>query len=224
MKPLLIFSFLLLVLIMAQSPCLAQSGSDLSVLGFSWSRYIPALNAEPKWGGGELPTRQQQIYDREKLMVEKNYGDLIRSKELRKVEGDAARSAIKPSDIFTYKLKVHNTGTKIVKSLYWEYQVIEAASPENLARREFFCATRIKANDRKDLEVFSGAPPMTKVISTKTLSSNSTKPFEEKAIINRIEYMDGSSWQRSDWSFPNEEAATLATAKRDNREPVCRGL
>src|SRR5947199_7645427 len=126
MKALRIFLLLLPVVLTAKTLCMWQDKSDLSVISFSWSRYVSSLNAEPKWDGGP-PSRQQQINDREKAMVKDNYGDLLRSQELRKVERDAARSAIKEGDVFTYKVKVQNTGAKTIKNLFWEYQIIELA-------------------------------------------------------------------------------------------------
>jgi hypothetical protein len=220
-KVLLTCSILLLAALALPRPCLAQAGADLSLTNFRWSRYVRALNDEPEWN--ESP-KERARYEREKATNEKNYGDLIRSHELKKLETEAARSSVRPEEIFVYKVKVQNMSMKTTKALFWEYQIIESASPENVTRREFFCATQIKSNDGKDLEVYSGAPPAAKVISAKTLGGESRKPFVEKVIINRIEYSDGSSWQRTDWSFPTPEAATLSTAKRDIHEPVCRGL
>jgi hypothetical protein len=222
MKTLQILPLLLLLVITANRPCAAQTAPDLSVISFRWSRYIRALNEEPKWGG-EMPSRQDQINDKEKAMVEKNYGDLLRSQALRKVERDAARSAVEGGDLFVYEAKVRNAGTKTIKNIFWEYQIIETANPANQSSRQFFCGLTIKANDRRDLQVLSLSPPTTNIISVKTLSS-SKKSFEEKAIINRIEYADNSVWQRDGWNFPNPTAASLPTLKRDPRDPVCRGL
>jgi hypothetical protein len=170
-----------------------------------------------------MPSRQQQIDDKEKAMVEKNYGDLLRSQALRKVERDAARSAVEGGDIFIYEVKVHNAGTKTIKNIFWEYQIIETANPANLSSRQFFCGLKIKANDSRDLQAMSLAAPKTNIISVKTVNG-SKKSFEERAIVNRIEYMDNSLWQRDGWNFPNPTAAALPTLKRDPREPVCRGL
>jgi hypothetical protein len=181
------------------------------------------LNEEPRWNEGEIPTRQQQINDREKAMVEKNYGDLLRSQALRKVERDAVRNAIKDDNIFMYEVKVQNTGTKTIKNLFWEHQIIETANPENLSSRQFFCGLKIGANDRRVLRVLSFAAPITNIINVKTLNG-SKKPFEERAIINRIEFTDNSVWQRDGWDFPSPLAAELPALKRDPRESVCRGL
>jgi hypothetical protein len=223
MKTLQIMPLLLLFVFTANRPCSAQAAPDLSVISFRWSRYVKALNEEPKWGGGEMPSRQQQINDKEKAMVEKNYGDLLRSQALRKIERDAARSAVEGGDIFMYEVKVHNSGTKTIKNIFWEYQIIETANPANLSSRQFFCGLKIKANDRRDLQALSLAAPMTNIISVKTLKG-SKKSFEERAIVNRIEYVDKSLWQRDGWNFPNPTAAALPTLKRDPGESVCRGL
>ncbi len=211
MKTLLTGFLLLLVILSAESLCLAQGSSDLSVLKFSWSHYHLALSAEPNW---DAPPDYRQRSDKEKAQAQIQYGDIIRSQALKKAERDATRTAIESGQIFTYKVKVQNLSAKTIKNLYWEYQIIESARPENLARRQFFCATQIKANEQKGLEVFSLISPTTNVISAKTLGGDSKKPFEENVVINRIEYKDGSIWQRADWTFPNPTAAYLATRKR----------
>ena len=221
MKLLLAINSLLLVLIAAPDLCVAQGGSDLSVLKFSWSRYHPAVNAEPSW---DAPPDYRQRSDREKAQAQIQYGDIIKSQALQKAERDARRTAIESGQIFTYKVKVRNASEKAIKNFYWEYQIIESASPENLSRRQFFCATQIKTNEQKGLEVFSLIPPTTNVISAKTLAGDSKKPFDENVVINRIEYKDGSIWQRANWSFPNPTAASLTTGKREVGEPVCRGF
>jgi hypothetical protein len=221
MKKLLTGFSLLLVVVSAPSLCLAQGDSDLSVLKFSWTHYHRALNAEPTW---DAPPNYRQRTDAEKARAQIQYGDTIKSQALKKAERDAMRSAIESGQIFTYKVKVQNTSAKTIKNLYWEYQILESASPENLSRRQFFCGTQMKANEQKNLEVFSLIPPTTNVISAKTLGGDSKKPFDENVVINRIEYKDGSIWQRADWSFPNPTAATLATRKREVGEPPCRSF
>lgn len=221
MKILPAISLLLLIVFSAQMPCVAQGDPDLSVLKFSWSHYRQALSAEPRW---DAPPDYRQTSDRDKAQAQIQYGDMMKSQALKKVERDATRTAIKSGQIFTYKVKVQNMSAKTIKNLFWEYQIIESASPENLSRRQFFCAAQIKANQQKGLEVLSLIPATTNVISAKTLGGDSKKPFEENVVINHIEYKDGSIWQRADWSFPNPTAAYLATKKREIGEPVCRGF
>ncbi|MEP6912581.1 MAG: hypothetical protein ABI923_07490 [bacterium] len=221
MKIFLAIQLLLLVVLSSQSPCAAQVDSNLSVLKFSWSHYNQALAAEPEWNA---PPDYRQRTDQEKARAQIQYGDLIKSQALKKAERDAARSAVKADQIFVYKVKLQNISAKTIKNLYWEYQVIESANPQNLSARQFFCATQIKADQQRSFEVFSLVPPTTAVISAKTLGSESKNAFEEKAVINRIEYKDGSVWQRPDWTFPNPFAEGLSTRKLEVREPPCRNF
>ena len=199
--------------------CYAQDNSPLSVISFGWSRYVTALDAEPEWRN-PVPTRQQQIDDRERQTIERGYGDLIRSRDLRKVERDAQRSSVRKGDLFTYRVRVHNTDTKTVKNIYWEYVILESDNPQNQASREFFCAAKIKANGRASLQAISGSVPRTKAISAKTLA-DPKNAFEEKVVINRIDYADGSLWQRDGWAFPSPAAAEMSKRARLRGGPAC---
>ena len=218
MRTLFKFALCLIILITA-ARCLAQDEPQLSVISFGWSRYVVALNAEPEWQSGR-PTRTQQIDDRERQTIERGYGDLLRSRELRKIERNAARSSVKEGDLFLYRVKVENTSAKTVKNVYWEYQIIDSANPNSAGRRQFFCDQKIKTKRFARFSVLSTAPPLARTISVKAAGARKAV-FEEKAVINRIEYTDNSAWQRSGWDFPNPAAAALSTYKRVRGEPPC---
>lgn len=208
-------------LFLSQGLAGAQNSSELAVLDYSWSRYHQAINTDMAW---EEPPAYRQPSDRERSMAERQYGDLMRSQALQKAERNAIQSAIRRGEAYTYKLKVHNTSDKVIRNVFWEYQIIEAASPENLARRQFFCAVKMKANERKSFAVLSIAPPKTGVITAKTLQSNSRKAFAENAVINRIEFADGSSWQRQTWIPPNAFTLEQISILSNDRRLECAGF
>jgi hypothetical protein len=218
----LAFSILGLLLFSALSPCPAQDNSGLTILDFKWSRWQRPLDAEVDFGSAPTPARPP-MSDEDKKIVERRYGDLVKSAELRKIERDAANKDVRPVELYNYKIKVQNAGTKAIKILYWEYQVREKADPENVTQRQFVCLANVKANERKGLVGISASPPVS-VISAKTLSSDAPKPFEEKAVINRIEYTDGSSWQRADWTPPRARELPTANAPGYIRQIDCLGL
>lgn len=222
MKKVLIFSILALLVFSIQSPCKAQDNSSLTVIDFSWSRYHQALNLEPTWDSAPTPARPP-MSDADRKIVERRYGDLMRSADLRKVERDAARSKVRPGEGYTYKVKVQNTDAKTIKMIYWEYQIKELASPDNLTRRQFLCRMTIKTNEKKGLEAFSSAAP-TNVISAKTLEKDSRKLFEDNVVINRIEYADGSIWQRADWVFPEGRTTYPTDLPPMARRSACRSF
>ena len=219
MKALLVASSLLLVVLVTSPECFAQTESQLSVISFGWSRYVTALDAEPEWRTA-VPTRQQQIDDRERQTVERGYGDLMRSRDLRKVEREALRSSVRKGDLFNYRVRVHNTDTKTVKNIYWEYVILESQNPQNQSSRQFFCAAKIKANGRASLHAISASMPRTKAVSAKALA-DPKNAFAEKVVINRIEYADGSLWQRDGWNFPNPAAGELSKRARLGDGPRC---
>lgn len=208
-----------LVIFVIAARSFAQDGPPLSIISFSWSRYVDALNAEPEWQSGR-PTRTQQIDDRERLAIERGYGDLLRSRELRKIEHEAKRSSVKEIDLFLYKIKVRNTDARTIKYVYLEYQIIDPANPNSASRRQFFCDQKIKTNRLAVFEVLSAVPPLARTVSVKAAGAPKYT-FEEKVVINRIEYSDDSVWQRDGWDFPNPAAAALPSYKRARFEPPC---
>lgn len=221
MKLILHITLFLLVLWAAQTPGRAQEDSNVAVLKFGWSHYHAALSAEPEWNA---PPDYRQRTDKEKALVQVQYGDIIKSQELKKIEREATRSSVKASQIFIYKVKLWNTNSKTIKNFYWEYQIIESANPQNASARQFFCSSQIKADQQRSFEVFSLTPPTTSVISTATLGDGSKNAFAEKAVINRIEFKDGSVWQRPDWSIPIPYAEELSKRKLEVGEPACRNF
>lgn len=108
--------------------------------------------------------------------------------------------APKPIDGFAYRVKLQNTADKPVEIVFWEYEFSEPSStPATIARRQFLCATMLKPGKDKELKGFSLSGP-SDVVSVGTLSKG-VNTFQEKVNINRIEYADGSIWQRKGWDF-----------------------
>jgi len=63
------------------------------------------------------------------------------------------------------------------------------------------------------------------VISVGSLSNKDGTLFQEKALINRVEYSDGSIWQRKGWNFAEVRAAyNRAVGTPWVPTEMCRGL
>jgi hypothetical protein len=92
-----------------------------------------------------------------------------------------------------------------------------------MTRRQFLCGVNIKGGKEKDIQAFSASGP-SDVIKVDTLAKKPGNAFVEKAVINRVEYSDGSIWQRKDWNF-GEVRLTYASALRTPwGSEMCRGL
>ena len=107
----------------------------------------------------------------------------------------AAQNAGNTFDGFAYQAKIHNGSKQVVEVVFWEYQFIDAANPGEMTRRQFLCGVNIKPDKDKELLALGvSGPPNT--VDAKTPGSS----FQEKVVINRVEFADGKSWMRKDWN------------------------
>lgn len=198
----------------------AQETARVEVVKFDWSMYIPnreravtepldtELSSRPEqFNRGILGRSDRNDPHREKTIEEK-------SRELARVEREAARSAsAKPENIFLYELKVKNTNDRTIRSFVWEYSP-EAETPSlqtNSARR-FLCVEKIKAGDSKTLKILSYLPPLG-VVDASASKDRSGKDRARDVLITRVEYTDGTVWQRSDRDFVTDSARVTENLK-----------
>ncbi|MDX6443976.1 MAG: hypothetical protein QOH71_1050 [Blastocatellia bacterium] len=127
-----------------------------------------------------------------------------------------------PVDGFSYSVKVQNRSAKLIQTIFWEYQFTEKANPVNVTRRQFLCSARISPDKGKDLQAFSLFGP-SEVVNVKSLGRASADQFSEGVVINRVEYSDGSFWQRRDWNVNDLKLIPKARSETRNM-PACRSL
>jgi hypothetical protein len=126
-------------------------------------------------------------------------------------------------DGYTYRIKVQNSSQKIVEIVFWEYRFMDPANPDLIARRQFLCGVSIPAGKGKDLEAFSLAGP-SDVIDVKTLADDAKNPFKEDVLINRVEFSDGSIWQRKDWNLAEVKVSFDRVLREQWVPGTCKGL
>lgn len=129
----------------------------------------------------------------------------------------------KTIDAYSYKIKVQNQTSQAVNMLFLEYQFIERSNPENVTSRQFLCVANLKPGKDKEIQALTlNGPP--DVVNVKSLEKDSANQFEEKVVINRIEYSDGSHWQRKDWKFSEITDSYLRVTSTPWTTQACRGL
>ena len=229
MKILFLLSLFLTLVIPFQSQ-VDTSGLPLLVTSSKWSRArrVPPVQEVE----GNAPARavipQNKIFARnarenESPGARDPNADTLdgRSAALEKSVAQSRANQGEPVDGFAYRIKVQNQTTKAVEVVFWEYRFEDPANPDQVSRRQFLCGVNIGAGKSKELEGFSRSGP-SDVVNVKTL--NSGTPFKESVLINRIEYTDGSMWQRKAWNL----AEVKGTYERARREPwapgMCKGL
>ena len=144
-----------------------------------------------------------------------------RSEAIEKSVQESRAPKAEPREGFAYRIKVKNSTTRVVEVVFWEYQFTEAQNPNVVARRQFLCGVNIRPDKEKELEGFSLSGP-SDVVSVGALANKS--PFKENVLINRVEYADGTMWQRKGWHL----AEVKGSYDRVQREPwvpgQCKGL
>jgi hypothetical protein len=133
---------------------------------------------------------------------------------------DSRTTKSKDVDGFAYRIKVQNSGSKVIEIVFWEYQFQDPADPTIVSRRQFLCGVNIAANKSKDLEGFSLSGP-SDVVNVSTLANNA---FKENVLINRVEYSDGSIWQRKNWNFAEVKSSYDRVLREQWTPGMCKGL
>lgn len=205
---------LIISTVLTQAQTATQDHSDLIVLKCSCGDYrtgggMIRSDADPPNNG---PIRINQTVRNEPQEIRNRRDILERRAEMAAVERDAALSRISSSKIYFYRLRVKNASTKVVKSFAWECQPFSEPDPLD---RQFFCKVKAKPNESKEIELFSPLAP-SRVIDASKAGDNSGKSPDAKVVINRIEYIDGTVWQRPGWNpktFLDDAVQRVAVGK-----------
>lgn len=199
MKPIVLLTLLLTILVAAAAQQPATGGpSEVQVVKFSWSKERINWEQNP-FGGPNENFHEMQFRAR----AEKRASDARRanSPEATKLEKDArADVAIiqaerqkkgPPRYTFLYKTSIKNTSEKTIKEIDWDYVFLDAATGEELGRRQFTSVQTIGPGKSKELSVMLSAPP-TQRISVYSLDKRERIGFEEQVVIVSVKYSDGS--------------------------------
>ena len=210
----------LLVLAIRAKP---QGNPDLLIVKFGWSKVqvvgrplsddrspTPGTSNEPI----DNPRTKRQSTMRNPMdpKIESTMDTGARMRDLRTLEDQASMSASAGRLLiyYAYFLQVRNSSQKLIRTVYWEFQ--SAGSDDRVSLiRPFVCRMKIKPQETKDLKALSSLPP-SRIITTKNRSSGAS----ERALVNRIDYDDGSIWTRADWNpglSPEKASEGLASGK-----------
>lgn len=227
MKILLFLTVLLSLMIPQQSQ--VNDASAIAVLSYKWMRARRVIE-NPEADGITPPASAM-------IAANKNFARNVRvndpqgvrdpnadtldgrSAQMEKNVQEARSPRMKPVDGFSYRIKVQNNATNAIEVLFWEYQFSDGSNQPNVTRHQFICGVSIRPGKDKELEGFSMTSPGG-VINVDALTRKSPNPLQENVVINRVEYADGSMWQRSDWSLKEVKP----TYERALKEPWLPGM
>lgn len=229
MRTLLLLSLLLTPVSPFQSN--AGDGAPMSVVSASWTKTRQRVDRPDMQGStpAAAMTAADKNFARNRRAndpagVRDPNADTIdsRSAAMDKAVRDARGKSV-DVESYAYRVKVQNPTQKAVEILFWEYQFEETANPSNLTRRQFLCGVQIKGGKEKELQAFGGSGPAG-VVSAETLANKAANPFAERVRINRIEYTDGTIWQRKDWNYAEMRASIQRAVSTPWGAEMCRAL
>jgi hypothetical protein len=235
MKTLFLFPLLLMLVFEPQNPPATPEACPVAVVAFKWTQ----THLEPKTPdpvpGPATPVPEVQASNKNSAKNARgndpagardpNEDSLdSRSAALEKAVQSSRTPKAKLVDGFAYQVKVHNANTKALEVVFWEYQFFDTSTPANVTRRQFVCDVNVKPDKDKELLAFGLLGP-SDVVSVQNLANSPGSVARENVVINRIEYKDGSYWQRKDWNVA-EIKLTYHVARSTPWAPdeMCRGL
>jgi hypothetical protein len=191
----------LLCLLLLFGAARAQSDLPIELVKYSWTKERLNWEGNP-FGGPNENFHQMQFRTRS----EKRVSDAKRSNspEVGKLEKEAKADAAivanenqnsaPPRYYFMYRASMKNLSTKQIKEIDWDYVFLDAGTGEELGRRQFTSVQNIGPGKQKDLTFTLPTPP-TRRVSVYALDKKERLGLDEKVIIVRVTYADGSVWE-----------------------------
>ncbi|HEX8749108.1 MAG TPA: hypothetical protein VF717_18170 [Pyrinomonadaceae bacterium] len=231
MRTLLLLILLQPLFLPGQDGAVVSDGSQVTVLSFKWSKSRQAGAKADSASVAPAPAvlASDKNFERNARIID----PAARDPKLDSPDGrrDAMEKSVQearspkpsPVDGFSYRLKIQNSSAKVIEVIFWEYQFTESSDVTRVARRQFLCGVNIKPRKEKELQAFSMSGPGG-VISAESMAGKPGNAYQERVVINRVEYADGTIWQRKDWSFAEVRASVARVTGTPWGAEMCRGL
>ncbi|HKC62742.1 MAG TPA: hypothetical protein VKB86_03850 [Pyrinomonadaceae bacterium] len=195
-----------------------QSGSSLPEVGNNASdRSVNSRSGSNESIGSRNPTvvnaptpaaRQEQVVDNSIAALHKAEDKAI---------NEAGRR--QPSYIYKYWVRFNNSAVRKIRAFYWELDTQESSDPADIAQRQFFCKAEISPGKMKDVQAVSHRSPSLG-INAAASSGDSLRPYE-KIVVNRVEYEDGTIWQRPTWKIKGNDPVPMFSGTTLTRVRGC---
>ncbi|HEX8129784.1 MAG TPA: hypothetical protein VF527_11840 [Pyrinomonadaceae bacterium] len=187
----------------AAAPTLPDNPPGLQVVKFSWSKERIGWEGDPFSGPVEnFDQMRVRTRNEKRINDAKREGSAIDlDRTTREAKADAAnieeirRRQQPPRYGFMYKVSIRNTGAKTIKSLDWDHVFYDTDTKAETGRHQFTGDEKIAPGKQKEFSVFVSSPP-SRTISVHKLEKRERESIGESIVVVRIQYADGSVWQR----------------------------
>lgn len=191
----------------AQSPAGSTDASvagsadaPVAVVKHSWTKERINWEADPFSGPVEnFDDMRRRRADERRLERARGSGNIAEAakveREMRSEQVIKARPPAPPRYVFHYKVSVKNNTDKTIKSIDWDYVFFSANTQSEAGRLEFTSEEKIGPGKSKEINVMARKPPA-KTISVYALDKRERQGLDGEIVIVRVEYTDGTVWQR----------------------------
>jgi len=187
----------------AQSSISAADAPDVIVTHAGWHKdvYIPGLLDDPMQAN-----QQHADLERDQKILMKENKNRARSGQTQ-LPPLASKISSNPNDPgrsvnYIYEAKVKNTGQKTIRMISWVYSFIDPATESEVSQRRFTSTVDIRPGKSANVAGISTTPPIRVVHASKS-SKETRDKYAERVTLDRIEYADGSFWQRPELGVSN---------------------
>jgi hypothetical protein len=182
----------------AQTPSTPSDPPGVTVTRFSWHKdvYIPALFDDPM-----SPNQEQADLKRQQKAVKKANAARVAGGQTplpmptRVITSSQREIPDGPSVNYIFEAKIRNAGEKTIKMIVWEYLLFDLETEVQVGRHQFTDISKIRSGKTGNLVGYTATPPSS-ILQAKKTGKASEYKYSERVVINRIEYDDGSFWQR----------------------------
>jgi hypothetical protein len=186
--------------VLAQTPDAQNAAPGIEVVKHDWSKERIGWERDPFSGTNEsfsdMRRRAADDRRRERAQATGNIGEANRiEREARAEQVIKARPPAPPRYAFLYKVSVKNTGDKTIKEIDWDYVFTDAATREEIGRRQFTGVEKIAPGKSKELAFLAPSPPAGR-ISVYALDKKERDGLDSHIVIVRVLYADGTVWEK----------------------------
>lgn len=181
------------------SPAISEP-PDVVVVKHSWSK--ERINWEGDPFGGPVETfddLRRRMADQRRVDRARGTGNVGEAnkveREMRAEQVIKARPPAPPRYGFLYKVSVKNTGERTIKVVDWDYFFFNGTTQSETGRLQFTSEEKIGSGKNRDLNAMSRKPPAP-TVSVYALDKNERQGLDGQVVLVRIEYTDGTVWQR----------------------------
>jgi hypothetical protein len=189
----------------ATASAAAQETTNLAILKYSWVKErIPGWEINPFGASVEDYEAMRARVDQERrLQQARNTGNRAEAQRVQRdiqAREDATykkkvEENRRPRDGYRYKVRVRNTSDKTIKLVDWDYVFLDPDTQNEVTRYQFTSEEKIRPGKETELDVFILSPPV-RVVNARAAEKNEQVTNTERIEMVRIEYSDGTVWQR----------------------------